>query len=84
MGNEPGVARRLEELRAAARYDRERRDLYHAKVLGSRPTSVARLEELRRIAALSASRLRRVEREASDTDDFASVPRSTPQTPTRR
>jgi hypothetical protein len=55
----------LEELRATARYDRERRDLYRAKVLGPRPSSPARLEELQRIAALSESRLRRAEREAS-------------------
>lgn len=67
MGVERGVARRLEELRATARYDRERRDLYLAKVLGPRPSSPARLEELRRIAALSASRLRRAER-LSDRD----------------
>jgi hypothetical protein len=62
------TARRLEELRAAARYDRERRDLYRAKVLGPRATRPARLEELQRIAALSASRLRRAERDASDAD----------------
>ena len=65
------MSRRLEELRATARYDRERRDLYRAKVLGPRPTSPARLEELQRIAALSASRLRRAEREATDADRSA-------------
>ena len=63
-----GVGRRLEELRTTARYDRERRDLYRAKVLGPRPTSPVRLEELRRAAALSESRLRRAERAASDAD----------------
>ena len=68
MGVERGVARRLEELRAAARYDRERRDLYRAKVLGPRPTSPARLEELGRIAALSASRLQRAEHAARAAD----------------
>lgn len=68
MGIERGVARRLEELRATARYDRERCDLYLAKVLGPRPTRPARLEELQRAAALSESRLRRAERAASDAD----------------
>lgn len=57
-----GEGRRLEELRATARYDRERRDLYHAKTLGPRPTRPVRLEELQRTAALSESRLRRAER----------------------
>jgi hypothetical protein len=56
--------RRLAELRATARYDRERHEVYRAKSMGPRPTSVARLEELERISALSASRLRRAEREA--------------------
>ncbi len=71
MGIDRGIAHRLEELRAAARYARERRDLYRAKVLGPRPASPARLEELERVCALSQSRLRRAEREASDTDDGA-------------
>lgn len=66
MDAERGVARRLEELRATARYDRERRDLYRAKVHGARPTRPERLEELQRAAALSESRLRRAEREAAD------------------
>ena len=65
MGLERGLARRLDELRATARYDRERRDIYRAKVLGPRPTSPARLEALTRACALSESRLRRAEREAS-------------------
>lgn len=65
MGVERGVARRLEELRATARYDRERHEVYRAKVLGPRPTSPARLEELQRISALSESRLRRAEREVA-------------------
>jgi hypothetical protein len=68
MGIERGVAQRLEGLRATARYDRERRDLYRAKVLGPRPTRPARLEELERAAALSESRMRRAERAASDAD----------------
>jgi hypothetical protein len=56
--------RHIELLRATARYDRERRDLYRAKVHGPRPTSPARLEELERVYALSQSRLRRAERDA--------------------
>ncbi len=59
--------RHLEEMRAAARYHRERRDLYQAKVHGRRPTSIARLEELRRTSALADSRLRRLEEELSST-----------------
>ena len=37
---------RLEQLRADARYRRERLDLYRAKVYGPRPTSPSRLAEL--------------------------------------
>jgi hypothetical protein len=58
------VTRRLEELRAAARFDRERRDLYRAKVVGPRATTPARLEELERACALSEARLRRAEEQA--------------------
>ncbi len=39
---------RLEELRVEARYHRERRDLYRAKLHGGRPTSPARLRDLER------------------------------------
>ena len=69
MGIQRGVAARLEELRARARYDRQRRDLYRARLLGPRPARPARLEELQRASALSESRLKRAEREASDADD---------------
>jgi hypothetical protein len=55
--------RRLEELRMDARYQRERRDLYRAKMHGPRPTSPVRLRELERACALSESRLRRAEQE---------------------
>jgi uncharacterized coiled-coil DUF342 family protein len=54
--------RRLDELRAEARYHRERRDLYRAKMHGPRPTSSARLRELERACAFSELRLRRAER----------------------
>jgi hypothetical protein len=53
--------RRLEELRVDARYHRERRDLYRAKMHGPRPTSPGRMRELERVLALSESRLRRAE-----------------------
>jgi hypothetical protein len=55
--------RRLEELRVDARYHRERRDLYRAKMYGPRPTSPGRMRELERAVALSESRLRRAENE---------------------
>jgi hypothetical protein len=55
--------RRLEELRVDARYHRERRDLYRAKMHGPRPTSPGRMRELERDFALSESRLRRAENE---------------------
>ena len=64
MGVARGVTRRLDELRAAARYDRERRDIYRAKTFGPRPTSHRRLRELERVCALSESRLRRAETQA--------------------
>ena len=57
--------RRLEELRADARYHRQRLDIYRARVYGSHPTSPSRLRELERASVLSASRLRRAEREES-------------------
>jgi hypothetical protein len=55
--------RSLDELRVDARYHRERRDLYRAKMHGPRPTSSVRLRELERAFALSDSRLRRAEQE---------------------
>ena len=54
---------RLDDLRIDARYHRQRRDLYRAKMHGPRPTSPARLRELERAFALSDSRLRRAEQE---------------------
>jgi hypothetical protein len=58
-------APRLEELRTGARYQRERRDLYRAKMYGGRPTSPSRLREVERDLALAESRLRRAERQTS-------------------
>jgi hypothetical protein len=54
---------RLEELRVEARYHRERRDLYRAKMHGGRPASPARLRDLERALAMADSRLERAERE---------------------
>jgi hypothetical protein len=56
-------APRLKELRLDARYHRDHRDLYRAKMHGGRATSPARLRELERVLALSDSRLRRAEQE---------------------
>jgi hypothetical protein len=55
--------RRIEELRVDARYHRERRDLYRAKMHGPRPTSPVQLRELERACVLSEARLRRAEQE---------------------
>jgi hypothetical protein len=53
------TANHLEELRAQARYRRERLDLYRARVYGPRPTSPVRLEELTREYELAVSSLKR-------------------------
>lgn len=52
---------RIDELRADARYARERYDLYRAKLYGPRPTSMTRLRELERISAAADARLRHAE-----------------------
>jgi hypothetical protein len=54
---------RMEELRAEARYHRERYDLYKAKSYGPRPTSETRLRELERLHQGADSRLRAAQRE---------------------
>jgi hypothetical protein len=56
---------RLDELRAQARFHRERRDLYRARTYGPRETSPTRLRELERAATLAEERLRFAEREAA-------------------
>ena len=53
----------LEDLRAEARYRRERYDLYKAKIYGGRPTSPARLRELERAYDGSKARLHWAEQE---------------------
>ena len=67
MTDSPHVA----DLRAQARYARERYDLYRAKVYGPRATSMTRLRELERIHQAADARLQHAEREleSSDRDD---------------
>ena len=55
--------RRLDELRADARYHRDCRDLYRAEMYGPRPASLVQLKELERDCVLSEARLRRAEQE---------------------
>jgi hypothetical protein len=55
-------APRIEEIRAEARYHRERYDLYRAKMYGSRNGSEVRLRELERICLGAESRLSKAER----------------------
>ena len=42
-------AKRVDDLRAEARYRRERLALYRARSYGDRPTSAAKLRELERV-----------------------------------
>jgi hypothetical protein len=51
----------IEDLRAEARYARERYDLYRAKMYGLRPTRITRLRELERIWHGANARLRRAQ-----------------------
>ncbi len=53
----------LEDLRARARFARERYQLYTAKVHGARPTSPARLRELRQAHEQADARMRAAEDE---------------------
>ncbi len=59
MSGSPGI----EELRAEARYHRERYDLYRAKMYGLRPTTITRLRELERMYQGANARLRRAQQE---------------------
>ena len=52
---------RLDQLRAEARYHRQRADLYRARLHGGRAVNLARLEELQRASDTAAERLRRAE-----------------------
>lgn len=57
-------AARLDELRAQARYARQRLDLYKAKAYGSRLTSPTRMRELEREAARTEANLQFAKAEA--------------------
>ena len=54
---------RLQELRATARYHRERLALYRARAYGGSLTSATRLRELERASEFAALRLRRAQRD---------------------
>jgi len=64
---DPEDARRseehLEDLRAKARFARERYQLYKAKAYGPRPTSPVRLRELRQAHEQADARMRAAEAE---------------------
>jgi hypothetical protein len=60
---------RIADLRADARYARERLDLYRAKVYGPRATSMTRLRELERISAAADARLQHAEHGAEPAAD---------------
>jgi hypothetical protein len=53
----------IEELRAEARYHRERYALYRAKMYGPRPTTLTRLRQLERAHQGAEARLRRAQLE---------------------
>jgi hypothetical protein len=59
---------RIAQLRADARYARERYDLYRAKMYGSRPTSMTRLRELQRVSEAADARLRHADQLAPPSD----------------
>ena len=50
-------ALRLDQLRAEARYHRQRAGLYRARLYGGRAVNLARLEELQRASDGAAERL---------------------------
>jgi hypothetical protein len=62
------VSDHLDELRANARYARERYQLYKAKSYGPRPTSPARLRELERAYQGAQARLLFAEQEQERTE----------------
>jgi hypothetical protein len=59
---------RREDLRAEARYHRERLELYRAKTYAGRPTSPARLRELERAHERAKARLYWAEHERANQD----------------
>lgn len=67
MTDTPHIA----DLRADARYARERYDLYRAKTYGPRPTSLTRLRELERVHEAAQSRLLHAEQEQQEQRESA-------------
>lgn len=57
----------LTDLEHQARYHRDRLALYRARMHGSHPTSVGRMEELQRAATAAEERLRAARRRANHT-----------------
>ncbi|MCW2968437.1 MAG: hypothetical protein JWM71_2209 [Solirubrobacteraceae bacterium] len=57
VGTVADAPARLEELRAEARYHRQRYDLYRAKAYGMRPVNPVRLRELEHAAVAAEERL---------------------------
>jgi hypothetical protein len=69
---------RIEELRAEARYARERYDLYRARMYGPRQTSSSRLRELERIHQGAHARLRVAEQDGAGSEQRPTSPMDTP------
>jgi hypothetical protein len=59
------AAPQLDDLRAEARYHRERYDLYRAKAYSLRPVRMARLRELERAHLAADARLHAAEQQAA-------------------
>ena len=57
------TADHIDDLRAQARHNRDRFELYRARSFGSRPTDEGRLRELQRVSEQAAERLRFAEAE---------------------
>jgi hypothetical protein len=62
-------ARRIEELEAEARYQRERFELYKAKQYSERPTSDSRMRELERLHQAADARLLAAREEGTTTEE---------------
>ncbi len=65
-GNERARNDHLLDLQMRARYHRDRHRLYAARMGGSRPTSLRKLEELKRARELAEGSLRRFEAERKE------------------
>lgn len=74
---------RTAELAVAARYARERHDLYKAKTLGPTLTSFARLRELANARDLAETRLRRAQQATLEKRPDPKVEPPTPESDPR-